>query len=106
MLDLFAMPHVFGSLQAGLETLEAHLNRLDVDKLVGYALRYDVGAVIKRLGWALETMGVPERVTAPLQAYPLRAYSQLDPTGHAGGEPVARWRLRNNLVREGIDAHS
>lgn len=100
VLDLFAAPQVFGSLQTGLETLEAHLQRLDVDKLVNYALRYNVGAVIKRLGWALETCGAPEDAIAPLQAYPLRAYSQLDPTGPSGGQPIARWRLRNNLQVE------
>lgn len=97
VLDLFATPQVFGSLQTGLETLEAQLNRLDLDKLAAYALRYEVGALIKRLGWALETLGAPERVIAPLQSYPVRAYSQLDPTGPPGGEPLARWQLRHNL---------
>jgi len=105
VLDLFAAPQVFGSLQTGLETLEAHLLRLDVDQLAAYALRHDVGAVIKRLGWALETCGAPERVTALLRAYPLGAYSQLDPTGPPGGTPVARWRLRNNLQVEADNAH-
>lgn len=100
VLDLFAMPQVFGTLQFGLETLEAQLHRLDLDKLKGYALRYDVGALIKRLGWALETLGAPEQVLAPLQAYPIRAYSQLDPTGPPGGEPLARWQLRQNLHLE------
>ena len=101
VLDLFAAPQLFGSLQTGLETLELHLERLDLDKLVGYAVRYGVGAVAKRLGWALEALGVPERVVEPLRAYPVRAYSQLDPTRSDGGEPIARWHLRNNLQREG-----
>jgi predicted transcriptional regulator of viral defense system len=104
LLDLFASPHVFGSLQIGLETLEAQLHRLDVDKLVAYALRYEVGAVIKRLGWALESLGAPESAIAPLQAYSLHAYSQLDPTGPTGGRPNTRWQLRNNLQPEAYDA--
>ncbi|MBN1246486.1 MAG: hypothetical protein JXC32_02455 [Anaerolineae bacterium] len=100
LLDLFADPQIFGSLQVGLETLEAELPRLDAAKLVGYALRYDVGAVIKRLGWALESLGVPESVTAPLLAYPIQSYSQLDPTAPPNGTPIARWQLRNNLQPE------
>ncbi len=104
LLDLFAAPQVFGSLQVGLETLEAQLQSLNTGKLVAYALRYDVGSVIKRLGWALERLGVPESVTAPLRAYPLRSYSQLDPTAPSGGMPVARWQLRNNLQQEIDDA--
>lgn len=100
LLDLFAAPHVFGSLQVGLETLEAELKRLDAAKLVGYALRYDVGAVIKRLGWAMESLGVPDSVTAPLLAYPIQSYSQLDPTAPPNGTPIARWQLRHNLQPE------
>jgi predicted transcriptional regulator of viral defense system len=105
VLDLFATPDIFGSLQTALETLEVHLDRLDVDKLVAYALQYDVGAVLKRLGWALETFAVPQQAIAPLLAYPLRAYSQLDPTGPPGGTPITRWLLRNNLPMEKTNAH-
>ncbi len=105
LLDLFAAPQVFGSLQVGLETLEAQLHHLNPEKLSAYALQYDVGAVIKRLGWALETLGAPERAVAPLRDYPLLAYSQLDPTAPSGGTPIARWHLRNNLQPEAVHAH-
>lgn len=105
LLDLFAAPQVFGSLRTGLEILEAQLHRLDVEKLVAYALRYEVGAVIKRLGWALETFSAPESTIAPLQAYPLQTYSQLDPTAPPGGTPITRWQLRNNLQPEAHHAH-
>ena len=105
VLDLFANTGLFGSLQTALETLETHLNELDIDKLVAYALQYDVGALIKRLGWALEALSVREQTIAPLLAYPVRAYSQLDPTGPSGGTPIIRWRLRNNLPMEMPHAH-
>jgi predicted transcriptional regulator of viral defense system len=105
VLDLFATPQVFGSLQIGLETLEAHWEQLDLDRLVAYALRHAVGATVKRLGWALETLGAPGSAIAPLRAFPVRAWAQLDPTGPAGGMPVADWKLRNNLYSEVDDAH-
>lgn len=105
VLDLFASPQVFGSLQAGLEILETHLDRLDGDKLVSYALRYAVGATVKRLGWALETLGTPRQVLSPLEAYPLQAVSRLDPTGPPGGARITRWRLRNNLQSEDGGGH-
>jgi predicted transcriptional regulator of viral defense system len=104
VLDMVASPRMFGTLGTGLEVLEAHLSRLDLDRLVGYALRYDVGAVIKRLGWMLEALGVPESTTGPLHAYPVRSYYRLDPTRPPGGTPVPRWRVRNNLPKEGNDA--
>lgn len=87
-----------------METLESHLGRLDLDGLVGHALRYDVGAVIKRLGWMLEALRVPASVTDPLRAYPVRTYHSLDPTRPPGGTPVPRWRVRNNLPQEDNDA--
>lgn len=96
-LDLVAHPRIFGSLRVGIETLEAHLDRLDLKKLVAYALRYDVGAVIKRLGWILEILGVPDTVIEPLVAYPVHSYYVLDLTGPPDGLPVARWKIRNNL---------
>ena len=106
ILDLFAMPQIFGSLQIGLETLETHWPELDVDTLARYALRYDVGALIKRLGWALETLGAPEETVAPLRTYPIQAYSQLDPTRPAGGETITAWQLYHNLELERVyDSH-
>lgn len=105
VLDTFAAPQIFGSLQTGLETLHGQLHRLDVDQLTAYALRYEVGAVIKRLGWALEMLAAPEGAIAPLEAYPLEAYSQLDPTGPPGGRPITRWQLRDNLRSEPNHAH-
>ncbi|MEA3374921.1 MAG: type IV toxin-antitoxin system AbiEi family antitoxin domain-containing protein [Chloroflexota bacterium] len=97
VLDTFAAPQIFGSLQTGLETLEAQLHGLDLDRLVAYALRYEVGAVIKRLGWALEQLAAPESAVEPLKAYPVSAYSPLDPTRPPGGTPVTGWQLRDNL---------
>jgi predicted transcriptional regulator of viral defense system len=104
VLDMVASPRVFGTLGAGMETLEAYLGRLDLDRLVGHALRYDVGAVIKRLGWMLEALRVPASVTDPLRAYPVRTYYSLDPTRPPGGTSIPRWHVRNNLPQEGNDA--
>jgi len=104
VLSLFAGPQLFGSLQLGLETLEAHLPRLDVGKLTRYALRVDVGALIKRLGWALEALGVQDDLVAPLRAFPVRAYAPLDPTLPTCGKANSAWHLYNNLERGSIYA--
>lgn len=104
VLDMVASPRLFGTLGAAMETLESHLGLLDLDRLVGHALRYDVGAVIKRLGWMLEALRVPASVTDPLRAYPVRTYYSLDPTRPPGGTSLACWHVRNNLPQEGNDA--
>ena len=101
VLDMVAAPRAFGALSARIETLETHLGRLDLDRLIAYALRYDVGAVVKRLGWMMEVLGVPGSVTNPLRTYPVRTHYPLDPSGPAGRTPVTGWRVRDNLPREG-----
>jgi len=103
VLDMVASPRLFGTLGAAMETLENHLDRLDLDRLVGHALRYDMGSVVKRLGWMLEALRVPASVIDPLRAFPVRTYYSLDPTRPPGGVAIARWHVRNNLLQEGGD---
>jgi len=77
-----------------------YLARLDLARLVEYALRYDVGALIKRLGWSLEQMGVADEVVAPLRDYPVKAWYRLDPRGEGDGEYNPRWHIVENLRRD------
>jgi len=79
LLDAFHHFHIFGSLSIALEILEARLAEIDVRHMVEYAVRLDVAAVAKRLGWALEELGVPPDVLAPLRSYPAKGDSPIDP---------------------------
>jgi predicted transcriptional regulator of viral defense system len=78
---------------------------MNVSRLVDYALRLDVGAVIRRLGFLLETSGI----NAPADLERLRAkltktYHLLDPDLPAEGRRVARWRLRLNVSPQELEA--
>jgi predicted transcriptional regulator of viral defense system len=73
--------------------------------LVDYALRLDVGAVVRRLGFLLETFEVP----VPAEIDRLRAkltstYALLDPLMAAEGPYQARWRLRVNVEPDELRA--
>jgi predicted transcriptional regulator of viral defense system len=81
------------------------MRREDIDsgRLVDYALRLNVGAVIRRLGFLLELF----EVDAPGEIERLRkrlttSYAALDPLLPAGGRYLARWRLRLNVEPEEI----
>ena len=78
---------------------------IDVEKLVGYALRLDIGAVIRRLGFLLETSSVdaPQQIER-LQRKLTATYHLLDPTLPAEGRRVARWRLRLNVTPDELVA--
>lgn len=78
---------------------------MNIPRLVDYALRLDVGAVLRRLGFLLETSGVQtlteiERLRKKLTA----TYHLLDPVLPAEGKYITRWRLRLNVSPEELKA--
>ena len=67
-------------------------------KLVDYALRLDVGAVIRRLGFLLETFEVEaSRDLERLREQLTSSYAILDPLLPEEGRFLARWRLKLNV---------
>lgn len=97
LLDACHHFHIFGSLSLALEVLERHLADIDVGRLVQYAVQLRVAAVARRVGWALERLGVPSAVLHPLQAYPGRGDSPLDPGRPARGRHNPTWHVIENL---------
>lgn len=78
---------------------------MDPGRLVDYALRLEVGAVIRRLGFLLEMFAVEapgpiERLRTGLST----TYAPLDPLLPAEGRHSARWRLRLNVDPGEIEA--
>jgi len=97
LLDMFAHPGMFGSIGAAMSTLESALDRIDLERLVEYALRYGVGALIKRLGWTLEKLGAPPAVLEPLRIFPVNTVYPLDPAKPVNGPIIPAWQVRDNL---------
>ena len=97
LLDAFQHFHIFGSLSVGLQVLEQHLAALDLDRLIDYALRLRVGAVVKRLGWALSHAEVPPSSLQRLLEYPAKGDTPLDPGRPSRGRHDPVWRVIENL---------
>jgi predicted transcriptional regulator of viral defense system len=73
--------------------------------LVDYALRLGVGAVIRRLGYLLETLGeAPQSEIDRLRRGLTATYVPLDPVMPAEGPYQARWRLRLNVDADELRA--
>ena len=71
---------------------------LDVPKLVDYALKLNIGAVIRRLGFLMELYQLPataeiERLRDKLTA----TYHRFDPGLTAEGKFFSRWKLQLNI---------
>jgi len=74
---------------------------LNVDRLVAYAKRIRVGAVVRRLGYLLETYQMAEApVLDRLRRGLTATYVRLDPVMPPEGKRLRRWRLQLNVDRE------
>jgi predicted transcriptional regulator of viral defense system len=76
------------------------IRRADVDigRLVEYALRLDVGAVMRRLGYLLEVYNLGTAADRErLRDHAGGSYSLLDPVMPPQGKHIATWHLRLNV---------
>jgi len=90
IIDCLDKPHYAGGIIEAAKALKN--SSLDYDKLRTYAIRMDNFAVIRRLGYLCERMGVPLDLPQPRS----KSYLLLDPTMPAKGENDAKWRLKIN----------
>ena len=99
VLDLIVRPELFGGIRAASEIMEGALAQIDLGRLVTYAVRYDVGAVIKRLGWLLERMGVDTNLLLPLHNYPVTGNVLLDLNQPRSEQFDPSWQINENIKR-------
>lgn len=98
LCDGLSRPDLCGGFHEVMEGFEiAHFNLdLDYSRLVDYATRLGVAAA-KRVGWALEAVGVEDGVLQPLADMPTKSYRNLDPTEPREGRCNSRWMVRENI---------
>jgi predicted transcriptional regulator of viral defense system len=105
VIDGFKQPEHCGGLTEVAKGFWMRREEIAVPKLVDYALRLGVGAVVRRLGFVLETF----EIEAPAEIERLRAaltatYAPLDPLMPAEGPWHARWRVRVNVEPDELRA--
>ncbi len=97
LLDGLSMPQYCGDFAEVLQAFEARGAGLELQRIIGYALKLDAPAMAKRLGWVLEHQGVDLSNLERLAALPIKGYRKLDPTGPRKGPTNARWMIQENL---------
>src|SRR5579871_1704720 len=98
VLDGLRQPEYCGGVTEVAKGLWIRRADLDVARLVEYALRLNVGAVMRRLGFLLEVYDIgtaSER--EKLREHVTGTYSRLDPGMPPQGKYTARWHLRLNV---------
>jgi predicted transcriptional regulator of viral defense system len=104
-IDGLKQPEHCGGLTEVAKGFWMRRDAIAAPKLVDYALRLGVGAVVRRLGFLLETF----EIDAPAEIERLRpaltaTYAPLDPVMPAEGPWQARWRVRVNVEPDELRA--
>jgi len=87
IIDCLDKPHYAGGVTEVAKALND--SSLDRDRLTDYALRIENFAVVRRLGYLCEKIGVPISLPPPRS----NNYLLLDPTMPAEGKNDPKWRL-------------
>ena len=105
VIDGLRHPAFAGGITEVAKGLWMKREALNVERLIDYAQRLGVGAVVRRLGYLLEHYGLADASSVePLRRLLTATYQRLDPLLPAEGVFVSRWRLQLNVTPEELEA--
>jgi predicted transcriptional regulator of viral defense system len=101
IIDGLKQPEYCGGLTEVAKGLWMQREKISPERIVEYALRLNIGAVIRRLGYLLELYELGTDKTAKaLTNHLTNTYVPLDPVLPGQGKHLHRWRLRLNVEPE------
>lgn len=101
-IDCLFKPDYAGGIVEIAKAIYASKDKIKWDKLLDYAKKFDSQAVIKRLGFILETLGIGRQFIGELQRLKTSSYVVLDTELPQNGKRLSRWRIQLNLETETI----
>lgn len=101
-IDCLFKPEYAGGIVETAKAIYASKDKIKWDKLLDYAIKFDSQAVIKRLGFLLETLGIGQEITGELQKTKSSSYALLDTELPQTGKRISRWNIQQNLETETI----
>ena len=101
LLDGLRQPTYCGGFSEVAKGFYIKHHLIDPQKLIDYAVKLDVGAVIRRLGYLMELYQIGSHIHWDFLKTKLTfTYQLLDPELAAAGPYIAKWRLRLNISQE------
>lgn len=101
IIDGLRMPEYCGGIVELAKGIWMKKEILNGDKLVDYALRMNIGSVIRRLGYLLELLEISSpKMRDPLRKRLTETVVRLDPLLPTEGKFLHRWRLQLNISPE------
>ncbi len=105
IIDGLRHPAFAGGITEVAKGLWMKRTELKADRLIAYATRLGIGAVVRRLGYLMEHYGLADTAAlAPLHGMLTATYQRLDPLLPAEGAFFSRWRLQLNVAPDELDA--
>lgn len=102
IIDCIYKPQYAGGLEGIIKAIDKAKNKIKPSLLVEYAIQLKVQAVLKRLGYILESMGLYPTEQNILNQLISEAYTKLDPSLKIKGRFNRKWRIEDNVDLEDI----
>jgi predicted transcriptional regulator of viral defense system len=96
-IDCLFKPDYAGGIVEVARAIYASKDKLKYDILLEYAKKFDSQAVIKRLGFLLETLDIKTHIIEELQQMKTASYVLLDTELPKTGKRISRWSIQQNL---------
>ncbi len=97
LIDCLDRPQHAGGMEGIVKALDMAAKSIQPTKLLEYAERFQVQAVMKRMGFILEAMGLFPEVQEKLQVPLSESYTPLDPSIKLKGRFHRHWRIEDNI---------
>lgn len=98
IIDSLYRPENCGGITEAAKGIWMRRQDVNLGRLTEYALKTDIGAVIRRLGYLLELYEIcPSEHLETLRSRLTETYARIDPILPAEGKFIRRWRLQLNV---------
>lgn len=102
IIDCLFKPDYAGGIVEIARAIYVSKDKIKYDKLLEYAQKFNSQAVLKRLGFLLETLEIDSGITERLQKAKTASYVLLDTELPKSGKMISRWSVQQNLETETI----
>lgn len=102
VVDCLFKPDYAGGIVEIARAIHMSKGKIKFERLLEYTQRFKSQAVIKRLGFLLETLEIETGITKKLQKAKTASYVLLDTELPKSGKMISRWSIQQNLETETI----
>lgn len=103
-IDCIFKPDYAGGIVEVAKAIYTSKEKIKYNTLLEYTKKFDSQAVIKRLGFLLETLNINTPIIHELQQMKTASYVVLDTELPNTGKRISRWSIQQNLETETIKA--